>query len=98
MAIQLWAKLDTISVAKWRGPLQICQACTMLGESHSHMPLAEPNMHHTREVPAMPNSDSPPYLACSSSSLLTTVEMASSQLMRCQPGSSLSLGLVRFKG
>ena len=82
----------------WRGPLQICQACTMLGESHRYMPLEAPNMHHTRDVPHMPNSDSPPYLACSSSNLLTTVEMASSQEMRTQPGSSDSLSLVRFSG
>ena len=60
VSIQLSAKLDTMRVAMWRGPLQICHACTMLGESHRYMPFDAPNMHHTRDVPHMPNSDSPP--------------------------------------
>ena len=46
----------------------------------------------------MPNTDSPEYFSAVSSSFCVIVENASSQLMRTQPGSSLSLGLVRFMG
>ena len=62
------------------------------------MPFDAPNMHHTREVPHMPNRLSPPYLAWSSSNFDTIVDIASSQPMRTQPGSSESFGFVRFIG
>lgn len=55
-------------------------------------------MPHWRDVPDMPNTDSPEYFSAVSSSFCVIVENASSQLMRTQPGSSLSLGLVRFMG
>jgi len=54
-------------------------------------------MHQMRPVPPMVNNDSPPYFALTFSMPLTMVSSASSQLIRCQPGSS-PFGCVRFMG
>ena len=51
-----------------------------------------------RLVPAMLKYVSLPYLDCSSLNFSPMVSMASSQVMRCQPGSLESFGFVRFMG
>ena len=90
--------VEVISVAKWRGPLQICQASRLLGVSNSDLMTDSECMHQMRDVPTEHVMASPPYCSLISCILVTMVSMASSQLMRTQPGSTSPLGLVRFMG
>ena len=55
-------------------------------------------MHQMREVPTSSAMASPPYWSWISFILVQMVSMASSQLIRTQPGSLSPLGLVRFMG
>ena len=97
VSIQDMANCDTMVVAKWRGPLQICHASMLFGVSSMFFRMDSECMHQMREVPTWQAIDSPPYLPLISMKLLMMVSIASSHVMRCQPGSS-PLGLVRFMG
>ena len=97
VSIHDMANCDTMVVAKWRGPLQICQASTLFGVSSMFFRMDSECMHQMRDVPTWQAMASPPCFALISMKLSMTVCMASSQLMRCHPGSS-PLGFVRFMG
>ena len=90
--------VEVISVAKWRGPLQICQASRLFGVSNRVFRTDSACMHQMREVPTSRAMASPPYCSLISCILVTMVSMASSQEMRTQPGSLSPLGFVRFMG
>ena len=84
-------------VAKWRGPLQICQASTLFGVSSMFFRMDSECMHQMRDVPTWQAMASPPYCCLIFMKLSTTDCMASSHVTRCQPGSS-PFGFVRFMG
>jgi hypothetical protein len=60
MACQEKAISLIIMVAMWRGPLQISNAAMLFGVLNSWRNAMAPAMLHTRLVPSMANSDSPP--------------------------------------
>ena len=97
VSIQEQPKPETMVPAKWRGPLQICQASMLFGVSSMFFRMDSECMHQMRDVPTWQAMDSPPYLFVISRRLSTMVSSASSQEMRTQPGSS-PLGFVRFMG
>ena len=83
------ANCDTMVVAKWRGPLQICQASTLFGVSSMFFRMDSECMHQMRDVPTWQAMASPPCFALMSMKLSTMDCMASST-------SALPAGLLAF--